>query len=453
MDNTKQLETQPIGQLLLTYAMPAVITQVIASVYNIVDRIFIGQGVGAMAIAGLAVTFPMMNVIHAFGALIGAGSAARMSIVLGQKDLRWAEKILGNSTILGIVLGLAVMCSGYAFMDQLLIRFGATGNTLQYAREYMMIVLPGMFLTTMTFNLTGLIRATGYPHKAMYILVGGAVLNLLLDPLFIFGFGWGIGGAAWATTLSMAATALVSTAHFLSPNSFIRFKRHAWEMKGYICRNILAIGLSPFLMNLVAAGVVALLNAQLVRYGGDLAVGAYGIANTFGTFLFLFIFGVCQGMQPIAGYNYGAGRTDRLIAVFKLTVKTTVIAGLFGSVVSCLFPGLLSRAFTTDPDLLDICRPALRYYMVMFPLIAFTISNSQFFMSIDKPWISIVTSLSRQLIFLAPACYGLPLLLESAGWASGMTGIWLSFPISDVAGAVLAVILLYRQRGIFRKQL
>ncbi|MBO4371169.1 MAG: MATE family efflux transporter [Paludibacteraceae bacterium] len=450
MDRTKDLETKPIGQLLFTYAMPAVITQVIASVYNIADRIFIGQGVGPLAIAGLAVTFPMMNVIHAFGSLIGAGSSARMSIVLGQKDTHWAEKILGNSTILGIVLGLTVMTFGYLFLDNLLLLFGATENTLQYAREYMLIVLPGMFLTTMTFNLTGLIRASGYPNKAMYIMVGGALLNTLLDPLFIYVFDLGIRGAAWATTISMTCTAFVSTAHFINPSAFIRFKSHAWEIKGYICRNILAIGLSPFLMNLVAAGVVALINLQLIRYGGDMAVGSYGIANTFGSFLFLFIFGVCQGMQPIAGYNYGAGHTDRLITVFKLTVKTTVIIGAVGSLTSCLFPATLSKAFTTDAGLISMTRSALRYYMVMFPIIAFTISNSQFFMSIDKPWISIVTSLSRQILFLAPVCFLLPILLESTGWASGLTGIWMSFPISDIAGGLLAACLLYRQRHIFK---
>ena len=305
MDNVKELETKSIGRLLLTYALPAVITQVVASIYNIVDRVFLGQYVGALAIAGLAITLPIMNIIHALGSLVGVGASSRMSIVLGRKDVRWAEKILGNSMLLTFFFGILFVTGGYLFMDRILELFGASADTIGYAREYMQIVLPGMFLTTMTFNLTGLIRASGYPTKSMWIMAGGAVLNIFLDALFISAFGWGIEGAAWATTLSMATTAVVAVLHFLNPKSFIRFKRHAWTPKLYIFRNVLLIGLSPFLMNFAASFVVALLNRQLIRYGGDLAVGAYGIVNTYAMFLVMFILGLCQGMQPIAGYNYG----------------------------------------------------------------------------------------------------------------------------------------------------
>ena len=279
LDRTKELETKGIGHLLWQYALPAVISQIIASIYNIVDRIFIGHGVGALAIAGLAITMPLMNIIHAFGSLIGVGSSSRMSIVLGQKDVRWAEKILGNSMIYTIIIGCLFVTCGYLFMDRILTSFGATAQTLSYAREYMYIVLPGMFFTTMMFNLTGLIRASGYPMKSMFIMVGGAVLNMILDPIFIFGLGLGIAGAAWATTISMTITALVAILHFVQPTSFIRFKAHAWQPKGYIFKNITLIGMSPFLMNVCASFVVAMLNNQLLRYGGDLAVGIYGIVN------------------------------------------------------------------------------------------------------------------------------------------------------------------------------
>lgn len=448
LDRTRELETKGIGHLLWIYALPAVVSQIIASIYNIVDRIFIGHGVGALAIAGLAITMPIMNIIHAFGSLVGVGSSARMSIVLGQKDVKWAEKILGNSMILTFLLGFLFVTCGYLFMNKILMSFGATAETVTYARDYMYVVLPGMFLTTVTLNLTGLIRASGYPTKSMFIMIGGAVLNMILDPIFIFGLHWGIVGAAWATTISMAVTAIFSIAHFINPKSFIRFKAHAWKPKGYIFRNITLIGMSPFSMNVCASFVVALLNNQILRYGGDLAVGTYGIVNTFGSLMVMLFIGICQGMQPIAGYNYGAGHPDRLKHVFTLTMKICILIGFIGSLISCLFPATMVRIFSNDAELIRLGRPAMRYIMVMFPLIAFTIVNSNFFQSIDKPWIAITTSLSRQLIFLLPLAYIIPVLFTNNGQA-GLTGVWLSCTVSDVMGAILAAALLYSQRKIF----
>ena len=448
-DKTRILETEKIGKLLWLYAWPAVISQIIASIYNIVDRIFIGQGVGALAIAGLAITMPIMNIIHAFGALIGVGSSARMSIVLGRKDVNWAEKILGNSMVFTIILSGLVMISAYTFMDSILARFGATVDTIAYAKEYLVIVLPGMFLTTVTFNLTGLIRASGYPTKSMLILVGGAILNMILDPIFIFALDLGIAGAAWATTISMAVMAIASILHFVSPKSFIRFRRHAWAPKSYIFKNITLIGMSPFLMNVAASAVVAILNNQLIRYGGDLAVGAYGIVNTYASLLVMLFLGICQGMQPIAGYNYGACRFERLKEVYVLTMKICVLTGFAGALIACVVPQYLARIFTSDTELIQICVPATRLLMVMFPLIGFTIVNSNFFQSIDKPWIAIVTSLSRQVIFLVPLCYIVPLVFERIS-LNGLTGVWTACTISDVIGAVLAACLLYSQRKVFR---
>ncbi len=451
IDRTKELETKPIGHLLWIYALPAVISQIIASVYNIVDRIFIGRGVGALAIAGLAITFPLMNIIHAFGSLIGVGSAARMSIVLGKKDKEWAENILGNSLIFTLILSSLVVLFCYLFLDRILLMFGATAETVAYAREYMVYILPGMFLITVAFNLTGLIRASGYPTKAMLIMAGGAVFNIILDPILIFALDMGIKGAAIASTISIFAMALVSVLHFVQPSSFIRFKAHAWKLKGYIFKNITLIGMSPFLMNLAAAGVVGILNSQLLRYGGDFAVGTYGICNTYGNFLVLMIIGVCQGMQPIAGYNYGAGHGHRLKHVYGLTMWICVAIGLFGSVVSCIFPGTMMRVFTTESHLIEMGKTALRFSMVMFPLIGFTIVNSNFFQSIDKPWVAITTSLSRQVIFLIPMSILIPILFIHFGW-NGLNGVWISLTISDVLGAVLAAILLFTQRHVFSIQ-
>ena len=449
IDKTKELETKGIGALLLAYAIPSVISQIISSVYNICDRIFIGQGVGALAIAGLAITMPIMNIIHAFGALIGVGAGARMSIVLGKKDNNWAENILGNSVIFTIILSGTVMLFSYLFLDKILVLFGATEATVSYACEYMVIVLPGMFLTTMAFNLTSLMRTSGYPLKSMFTLGGGAVLNIILDALFIFGFDLGIAGAAWATTISMAVTSLLSILHFMRKDSFIRFKRHGFKPKGYIFKNIFMIGMSPFLMNVGAAGVVAILNSQLIRYGGDLAVGAYGIANSYMNLIVLLILGVCMGMQVIAGYNYGAGHPDRLKKVFSLTMLVCVSIGMLSSIFGCSMPRLISKAFTNDNTLLDILEVGLPLLSVMSPLIAFTIVNSNFFQSIDKPWIAIITSLSRQVIFLIPLMFVVPIVFENIGF-KGLDGVFAACTLSDVFGAALAFVLLMTQRKVFK---
>lgn len=449
IDRTKELETKNIGSLLWMYALPSIVSHIIASVYNIVDRMFLGQYVGALAIAGLAITMPVMNIIHAFGSLVGAGSAARMSIILGKKDYNWAEKILGNSLLLTFFFGFLFVTGGYLFMDKILTMFGASTDTISYARDYMDIVLPGMFMTTLTFNLTGLMRATGYPHKSMWIMASGAIVNIGLDALFIYVLDWGIAGAAWATTLSMTGTAIAAVIHFIQPKSFIRFRRHAWAPKLYIFRNILMIGMSPFLMNVAASAVVALLNRQLIRYGSDFAVGAYGIVNTFASLSVMLIFGVCQGMQPIAGYNYGAGHPLRLKAVYTLAMKVNMLIGFVGAVLAMTLPGLLLRAFTNDPEVIRIGIPAMRFVMVMFPLVGFTITNSNFFQSIDKPWIAIVTSLSRQVLFLAPMIYIVPTLFIDAG-GNGLTGVWASMTISDVLGALLAFLLMLSQRHVFK---
>ena len=469
IDRTKELETKSIGSLLWMYALPSIVSHIIASVYNIVDRVFLGQYVGALAIAGLAITMPIMNIIHAFGSLVGAGSAARMSIILGKKDYKWAEDILGNSLLLTFFFGFLFVTGGYLFMDRILTAFGASDDTIAYAREYMVIILPGMFMTTLSFNLTGLMRATGYPKKSMWIMVGGAILNIFLDAFFIpdelcirfkvfginifnlcyQGLDLGIKGAAWASTISMTCTGIIAVWHFLQKSSFIRFRRHAWKPKFYIFRNILLIGISPFSMNVAASLVVALLNNQLIRFGGDLAVGAYGLANTFGSLSVMLILGLCQGMQPIAGYNYGAGHPLRLKEVYTLTRRINILIGAVGALLALTIPHTLLRMFTREEELIQIGIPALRFMLVMFPLVGFTITNSNFFQSIDKPWIAIVTSLSRQVLFLIPMIYLVPMIFVNAG-GDGLTGVWASLTISDFLGAALAFVLMLSQRHVFK---
>ena len=451
-DKTKELETKPIGRLLWEYALPAVASQVVTSVYNIVDRVFLGHsgdGMGTIYLAALAITFPVMNIIHAFGSLVGAGASARMSIVLGRKDVRWAEKILGNTMLLTFIFGFLFVTAGYVWMRPILTLFGASAQTIDSACLYMDIVLPGMFLVTLTYNLTGLIRASGYPLKAMWIMIGGALVNILLDYLLINVAGMGVAGAAWGTTISMALTAIVSVVHFVLPHSFIRFKRHAWAPKLYIFRNILAIGISPFSMNVAAFAVVAVLNMQLSKYGGDNAVAVYGVVNSAAGLILMMFLGVCQGMQPIAGYNYGASRNDRLKEVWLLTLKVCMTLGIVGTALSLAFPRLIISCFNTEEAILAVGVPALRYLMAFAPLIAFTITNSQLFQSIDQPWIAIVTSLSRQVIFLIPLSLIFPGLIYRSG-GDGVTGVWLSCMICDILGAALSAILLVTHRDVFR---
>lgn len=449
-DRTKDFENKPISALLWQYALPAVITQIIASIYNICDRVFLGQYVGALAIAGLTVTMPIMNIIHAFGSLVGAGSGARMSIVLGKRDIRWAESILGNSMILTIFFGILFVSGYYFFSDAILSLFGASAETIAYAKEYMDIVVPGMFLTTVTFNLCNLIRSSGYAQKSMWIMLSGSIINIAIDTLFICVLDMGIAGAAWATTISMAISSILSLSHFVSKKSFIRFRRHAWQPKFRIFRNILAIGVSPFSMNVAGSGVVAMLNNQLLTYGGDNAVAASGVANSFAPLIIMLVLGICQGMQPIAGYNYGARRFDRLRDVYKLAMKVNVTIGCIGTLLVLTVPRYLAMAFTNEPELLDLCVPAMRLMLVMSPLIGFTITNSQFFQSIDKPWIAIVTSLSRQVLFLLPLIYLVPMAFTGLG-LNGLYGVFASCTISDFLGAVLAGYLLWTQRAIVQK--
>ena len=449
IDTTQELGTRNIRPLLWKYTLPAVVTQIIATVYNLVDSIFLGHSTnGALILAALAITLPIMNIIHAFGSLVGAGASARMSIVLGRKDVRWAEKILGNSMFLTFFFGALFVTAGYLFMHPILALFGASDTTISLAQEYMNIVMPGMFLTTLTFNLSGLIRASGYASKSMWIQVSGALLNIALDALFIVVLGWGIRGGAWATTISMAFSAILAVQHFMKPTSFIHFKRHCWQPKMYIIKNVLAIGISPFSMNVASCAVVALLNKQLIMYGGDLAVSAYGVVNRISLIVFMIMMGICQGMQPIAGYNYGACLNKRLKQVYTLSLKWNVGTGIVGMLLALLIPRLLVMMMNNDSQLISIAVPAMRYLLVMAPLIGFTVTNSQFFQSIDKPWIAIVTSLSRQFIFLIPMMFLVPLIYIDLG-ANGLSGVWCSCTVSDVLGAALSAILLYSQRKVF----
>ena len=447
-DNKKaalELGTKPVGKLLMQYAIPAIIAMTASSLYNMVDSIFIGQGVGPLAISGLAITFPLMNLSAAFGAAVGVGASTFISVKLGQKDYDTAKHILGNTMTLNLIMGLGVGLVCLLFLDPILRFFGASDQTIPYALDYMVIILLGNVITHMYFGLNAVLRAAGKPKHAMSATIFTVVLNTLLDPLFIYTFGLGIKGAAYATVLAQSLALIWQLYTFSRPKELLHFKRGTFRLQLSIIRNIIAIGLSPFSMNVCACIVVILINNSMVHYGSDLAVGAYGIANKV-AFIFVMInMGVNQGMQPIAGYNYGAMRYDRLMKVVKYSIIAATAIMTIGFIIAMTIPGTCARLFTTDPTLIDLSAKGIRYIMVAFPVVGYQMVVSNFFQSIGKAKISIVLSLSRQLLILLPLLLVLPTMF-------GINGVWVSMPVSDTLSAFMAAWIMIVYMRKFKKQ-
>ena len=424
ISSNNKLATENISKLMWEYTLPAILGSVVMSLYNIVDRIFIGQGVGALAISGLALTMPFSIVLMAFGMLIGAGSASRISITLGENNKDKAEKILGNAiTLTFIMSGTAILLS-MIFMDDILRLFGGTDNTLQYAREYMMIIIPGGIFTALYFGMNNILRASGHPKKAMQNIMLGAIINTVLDPIFIFVFDWGIQGAAWATVISY----LIGTIHvgrqFFGKNSTLRFHWNNLKPQKDIILSIVSIGMSPFSMQIGTSMVVIFINSTLLKYGGDLAIGAYGIINSINMLIVMFIVGLNQGTQPIVGFNYGAGNYSRMFTTIKKAVIVATCFSVFGFILGIIFPRMAVSLFTNDINMIDISANAMRISVIMFPVIGIQIVISNFFQSIGKAKISIFLSLTRQFIFFIPALFILPPLFK-------LNGAWASMPVSD----------------------
>ena len=448
MDNKKatlELGTKPVGRLLMQYAMPAIVAMVASSLYNMVDSIFIGQGVGPMAISGLAITFPFMNLSGAIGACIGVGASTYLSVKLGQKDYSTAQHILGNSIVLKIITGVVFGALCLLFLDPILRFFGATDNTLPYAHEYMEIILLGNVFTHMYFGMNALLRAASKPRQAMYATIFTVVLNTALDPLFIYTFDMGIRGAALATILSQITALCWQLWLFSNPKELLHFKRGIYGLRWSIIKNILAIGISPLAMNACSCIVVIFINTALVRHGGDMAVGAYGIANRIGFLFFMIVMGINQGMQPIAGYNYGAQQLDRMLRVLNLSMVAATMVMTVGWLVGELLPYPCARLFTTDPELIENSVRGIRINMIAFPLIGSQAVITNFFQSIGKAKISIFLSLSRQMIFLLPLLIALPPLM-------GVDGVWTALPASDVIAFVVTWIVMIRYMRKFKQQ-
>ncbi|MCM1293187.1 MAG: MATE family efflux transporter [Bacteroides sp.] len=436
--NVERLATGKIGRLLWDYSLPAVTGMLIMSLYNVIDRIFIGQGVGADAITGLTITFPVMNISAAIGVLIGAGASAKVSILLGAHDKEGAELTLGNSLTLIITNAIIYLTIMRLFLDEILLLFGADAESLPYAHDFMAYILPGMLVMNIGFSLNNVMRASGYPVKAMITMIIGAGCNVVLAPIFIFALDMGIKGAAIATDLSMCVFSTYVLVHFCRRSSTIHFKRECFRLKRHIVMGIIGIGAAPSLVNLASCFINIILNNRLHEYGGNSAVAAAGIFSTYTSLLCMTVVGMCQGMQPIVGYNYGAGRYDRLMRAYWTTVGAATIIILAGAIFGLGWPGLIARAFTTDTELISVTSKAFSRAMLLFFVVGFQIVSTTFFQSIGKVAQSIFLSLSRQVIFLIPL-----LIVFSKLWA--LDGVWYSFPVSDMLATVVTAIMIWWQ--------
>ena len=433
---TLLLRTEPIGKLLLRYSLPAIAAMVVFSLYNIIDSIFIGHGVGPLAISGLAITFPVMNLTFALDLLVGIGGASICSIRLGQQDIDGATRVLGNVLLLGLINGVTFGLLSQLVLDPVLTAFGASEHTLPYARDFMQIILYGLPVTCTMFGLNHVMRATGYPQKAMLSAVLTVGMNVILAPIFIFWLEWGIRGAAVATVLSQCVGMVWVLSHFRNPNSTVHFRRGTFRLRRKIVSSIFSIGMSPFLLNVCACLVTVLINIGLKQYGGDMAIGAFGILNRILILFVMLVMGLTQGMQPIVGYNYGAQQFERVKQTLKYGVITGGLITTAGFLAGQFTPEIVARMFTNDAGLISLSVEGMHLATLVFPLVGIQIVVGNFFQSIGKAKLSIFLSLTRQLLFLAPCLLILPRFF-------GLNGIWISLPVSDSLSFVASMGVLY----------
>ncbi len=440
-----ELRYESIGHLLVKYSIPAVIGTLSVALYNIVDRIFIGQGVSALAISGLALTFPIMTILQAFGVLVSAGAASRISLALGRKDIPTVKKIVGNTLVLTVIFWFLLCCFGLTFLDQILYAFGASDNTLPFAKSYLVVIIPAFLFNNFSTTFASIIRASGFPKKSLQIVLIGVLLNIILDPIFIFGFKMGIQGAAVATAVSMlTSSGFVLRYFFYSTNYFELQKSHV-KLEWSIVKQILSIGASPFTMSLIGSSVVIVVNRLLSEYGGDYAIGAYGIVSTYAYFFIMIVSGLCQGMQPIVGYNYGAGNLKRVMKALRMTAIIAFGVNAIICLLSIFAPTYLAAAFTSDAAMISVTKEGLFFTFLLFPLVGAQVVTSNFFQYIGKAYLSIILSLCRQVAFLLPGLFLMSKLLN-------LRGIWIAYPIADALSILLtAFILVVQIRIIFKR--
>lgn len=444
---TQILGTEKISKLLLQYGLPSIVAMTAASLYNIIDRIFIGQGVNELALSALGITLPLMNIAAALGAMVGIGASSLLSIKLGQKDLKSARDILGNTILLNCILGIGFSIVCFIFLDPILYAFGASEATIGYAREYMSILLWGNVFTHLYMGMNNVLRAAGYPKRSMLIMIIAVASNAFMDWLFIYGFGWGIAGAAWATVLAQILATALELAHFSSKKHELHFTKAIFKLRKKIIKGILSIGMAPFLMNICASVVVIFINQALKEHGGDLYIGAYSVINSVAMVILMVVFGLNQGMQPIVGYNYGARKFHRVREALNLVMAWATGITTVGFLLSTFCPEIFVRAFVGEEakEFIAISSHGLRIVMRAFILVGFQVVATSFFQSIGKAHKAIILSLTRQMIFLLPLLIILPSHF-------GTDGVWMSIPIADAASAVLAFFVMAQQFRQFKKE-
>lgn len=439
MDHTKELGQAPVGKLLWKYFVPAIIGVLANVLYNLVDRIYIGQGVGALALSGVTVTFPIQIVVMAFGMLVGMGSASLVSIRLGEGKRDEAERILGHAFILLAGVSLALTVSGLLLRDPILSLFGAGPEMLGHARQYVTIILLGNIFQGLGFGLNNIIRAEGHARAAMTTMILGAVMNIILDPIFIFVFKMGVAGAALATVISMAATSIWVLTHFTLRRSLLRLRRKNFHLQPRVVKEIVAIGMAPFAMQLAGSVIHAIFNVQLIRYGSDLAVGAMGIINGAGMMFVFCVIAVNMAAQPIIGFNYGARQFQRVKRTLKIALISATVITTAGFLAVQLFPAAIIGLFNRDdPRLLAIGIRGMRILLAAFPVVGFQVVSSSFFQAIGKARTAMLLNLLRQVILLIPLVLLLPLALE-------IDGIWLAGPLADVSAAAITAVAIRRE--------
>jgi putative MATE family efflux protein len=446
-ERSRTLATKPVGHLLFQFATPSIIAMAASSIYNLCDSIFIGQGVNSMAIAGLAITFPVMNISHAFGAMIGVGSGAQTAVAMGEANRRRALMIFGNMIRLDITIGLLLCGFGLLFLEQILRLFGASDATLPYAYDYMQIILIGCIISHAMLGMNDQMRSSGHPKSAMLCQLIAVVANIVLDALFIFGFGWGMRGAALATVLGQLIAFVVEIQFFRNKANFVHFSREGLILRMDIIRDIISIGLSPFFLNVCACVVVMLINRDLLLHGGlegDTYVGVYGIVNRIGFVLVMMVMGFGQGMGPIVGFNLGARLFHRVTGVLKVAYGCATFVMTFGYFVFAVYAEQMARFFTNDEHMIELCVPAIRIMLCMLPVVGGQMITSTFFQSIRQARKAIFLSTTRQMLFLVPLLLFLPDYFAQRGWG-GVNGVWVCMPVSDLISAIIAGTLLYLQ--------
>jgi putative MATE family efflux protein len=445
MDRTLRLEKDRLGKLIFEFSLPAIIGMMVMASYNIVDRIFVGRGVGALAISGIAITFPVLIIFMAFSMLVGVGATAILSIRLGEKNLKEAEETLGNALTLAVLISLILTIIFYVFLDPVLAAFGGSGEVLQYAKDFSHIMLIGMLFQTVSFTMNNLIRGEGNPKMAMTTMIIGAVINTILNPLFIFVLHWGIQGSAWATVFSQLISSTWVLIYFFGKKSHVHFHLGNLKLKTNIVLKIFSIGISPFIMQIASSAVIIIFNKSLEHYGGDLAIASWAITNALTMFIVMPIFGINQGIQPILGYNFGAKLFRRVRKVFEIGIIASTIICTIGFIVVLFFSENLVNFFSKDNnELLVIGSRALRIYLLMLPVVGYQIIGTAYFQAVGKPKYSIILALLRQVIILIPAILILPLFFN-------LDGVWMAGPVADGLSAIISGVFLLNEMKVLKR--